>query len=151
MVTSTLCYIWWPMCYLQAWNAWGYAFFLEGCPVSYHRSSWGPLHHNPSTGHCLTATLANRPLANYHHKDCQSNAGVSSIYAVTLRLMKVFKGFIKLYETLLQTFNDTFVVSTYSLLVSTVISEHIQTLICLFGSMVFSIKYWHLVHLVVLH
>ena len=37
------------------------------------------LHHNPSTGRCLTAALANQPLANYFHKDCQSDAGVSPI------------------------------------------------------------------------
>ena len=47
------------------------------------------LHHNPSTGHCLTATLANRPLANYHHKDCQSNAGVSPNCTVTFLVANV--------------------------------------------------------------
>ena len=42
------------------------------------------LHHIPSTGHCLTAMLANRPLVNYSRKDCQSDDGISPICAVTL-------------------------------------------------------------------
>ena len=46
---------------------------------------------NPSTGHCLTAVLANGPLANYHCKDCQSDAGVSPIFAVTLTRSKKSK------------------------------------------------------------
>ena len=39
-----------------------------------------------STGRCLTAVLANRPLANYHRKDCQSDTGVSPACAVTQAL-----------------------------------------------------------------
>ena len=34
-----------------------------------------------------TAALANQPLANYHRKDCQSNAGVSPICVVTLKFV----------------------------------------------------------------